>query len=347
MALNVSGATSCPVCGRPLQANTNVDAYHCPLANGGCGLAIAGTTLRSVPVHRIKAAMMGQGSAVPVPRPRSMTAYSAMAMLGESTPARELKPKEIVAEPIEGWRLWRVWQPAAATLFTRDEIMACADAYDRGENPFRGVLLQPKLMAVGIGNIPWDKTMHARCEMNGPRHPSMGVPHGPDDVPVAHCMCGMWAFKTLDDLLPRLISSQRETGMAYGTVQMWGRIIEHEHGYRAQHARPLKVTLLRGNDDAIARALATFYDCDVGCGPLPDAALALSGVQQQLQQQNLQLQAQQGGGMNLHSPPLPLPFSPLVFKEPEYAPFPWPSFVLLLACIAFVIWGVYVLVTAR
>jgi hypothetical protein len=27
----------------------------------------------------------------------------------------------------------------------------------------------------------------------------------------------------------------------FGTVLLWGRVIQHEHGYRAEYARPLKL----------------------------------------------------------------------------------------------------------
>lgn len=49
--------------------------------------------------------------------------------------------------------------------------------------------------------------------------------------PEAECACGIHAYKepiTLDAMTP----------MVYGTLNMWGKIIEHSEGYRAQYAYP-------------------------------------------------------------------------------------------------------------
>jgi hypothetical protein len=49
-----------------------------------------------------------------------------------------------------------------------------------------------------------------------------------------------------------------------GVVQLWGRVVQHEHGYRAEYARPLKLltvpSLMRSRDaEALLEAIAERY----------------------------------------------------------------------------------------
>lgn len=206
--------------------------------------------------------------------PSAVSFFSQMPMLPPSksargygfVPAVEFSDmKEIVAAPIEGWRLWRIIRRDQIETFTDDLVRELADAHDRGENPWRRLLLQPKLAALAQ-NCRWDRTMTAACVTDA---------HHPDEPPSRYCGCGVWAFKTEEDMSARLVDYLDEHGLpiAYGRVQLWGRIIEHQHGYRAQHARPFHVTIVGDNDDATARALAAFYGCEVGYGLPPDGAL--------------------------------------------------------------------------
>ena len=50
--------------------------------------------------------------------------------------------------------------------------------------------------------------------------------------------------------------------IAYGRVSLWGRIVEHKHGYRAQFAYPLDL-VLAGGDTALVDRLTTAYGIDV------------------------------------------------------------------------------------
>lgn len=45
--------------------------------------------------------------------------------------------------------------------------------------------------------------------------------------------CGVYAFKTAKDFLSQLADDMD----IYGRVALWGDIIEHENGYRAQYAK--------------------------------------------------------------------------------------------------------------
>jgi hypothetical protein len=71
--------------------------------------------------------------------------------------------------------------------------------------------------------------------------------------PASECWCGIYALKQLEgiehrELLPQLYQPGPDRGVhVIGVVLLWGRVIQHEHGYRAEYARPLR--LLTGPPD--------------------------------------------------------------------------------------------------
>lgn len=162
------------------------------------------------------------------------------------------KPLEHVAtaEPIIGWRVWRVEKPQTLTL---DAALAdhLADVYERGGNPFKG-LFGTRLGAVGQASSWNTASMAGHCNM-GQQH----------DVPHRNCSCGIWSVKDKESLWP-VIATYRKSGapIAFGQVQMWGHWYEHAKGYRAQYARPYDVEVV-GGDEATAHELRDFYNCDV------------------------------------------------------------------------------------
>lgn len=58
------------------------------------------------------------------------------------------------------------------------------------------------------------------------------------DAPVADCRCGLHASPTLD------ILRRTRCPAVLGRVALWGRVIEHERGYRARFAYPQRVRLI-------------------------------------------------------------------------------------------------------
>ena len=90
----------------------------------------------------------------------------------------------------------------------------------------------PELVPAGAGRggWPWRAPMTARCA-EGREHRS----------PDPSCGCGLSAFK------PE--TAHRSRGSRFpviGTVSMWGRIVEHQHGWRAEHAYPDRLRLVCG-----------------------------------------------------------------------------------------------------
>lgn len=96
--------------------------------------------------------------------------------------------------------------------------------------------------------------MDARC--------SYGIEHA--RVPAWDCQCGFYAYKT-DAALTR--SRYARGRIVIGRVALWGRVVDHDHGYRAEHAYP-QVLYLRGNElDDVIRSVGERYAIE--CVPLP------------------------------------------------------------------------------
>lgn len=91
-------------------------------------------------------------------------------------------------------------------------------------------------------------------------------------APVWHCGCGVHALKELAVAEQRLIEEmailhggwnaaafadyQPPTGRVWGSVKIWGRIVEHDIGYRAEYAYPGD---LYCQDAALATVVGALY----------------------------------------------------------------------------------------
>ncbi len=63
--------------------------------------------------------------------------------------------------------------------------------------------------------------------------------HGPDELPYFGCTCGVYAAKTMDHLHQ---CGYGKFGV-HGEVYLWGKVVEHERGWRAQFAYPKTLLL--------------------------------------------------------------------------------------------------------
>ena len=87
---------------------------------------------------------------------------------------------------------------------------------------------------------PWrpGQSQVARCKASA----IVGRGKATDDVhdaPQANCTCGVYAVKTLDHFR----SAGYERFGIHGEVYLWGKVVEHELGYRAQFAYPKNFVL--------------------------------------------------------------------------------------------------------
>jgi hypothetical protein len=83
-----------------------------------------------------------------------------------------------------------------------------------------------------------DRAVEGRCRVvPAARH--VRVVDRPTEVPDRDCTCGVYAAKNLEHL--------RELGYAdrgtYGEVYLWGKVVEHTQGWRAQFAYPKNLVL--------------------------------------------------------------------------------------------------------
>lgn len=94
-------------------------------------------------------------------------------------------------------------------------------------------------------------------------------------APVFRCDCGIHALKRADEAKARVTGERqaanfpyfligehyRPEGRAWGAVKLWGRIVEHKIGYRAQFAYPSELFC---DDEKLAVKIASLYG--VPCG---------------------------------------------------------------------------------
>jgi hypothetical protein len=126
----------------------------------------------------------------------------------------------IVREPIVGWRQWNFMYPHFLANLGNDTIY-----------------------------VPREK-IEARCE----EYSTIGTlvhrkDHSEQPAPHLTCMCGIYAYKEKPRLLReirkiysglRLVANNRYVPI-YGEINLWGKVIEHEDGYRAQFGYPRRL----------------------------------------------------------------------------------------------------------
>jgi len=116
----------------------------------------------------------------------------------------------ILREPIVGWRQWNFMYPHFLANLGYDTIY-----------------------------VPREK-IEARCEQED---------QSEQQAPHLTCTCGIYAYKEK----PRLLREIRNTygrplappfsglRLVYGEINLWGKVIEHEDGYRAQFGYPKRL----------------------------------------------------------------------------------------------------------
>jgi len=120
---------------------------------------------------------------------------------------------EVLVEPTEGWRTWNL-------------------SVDRAGGP----LLHPAGPSAGTW---WPRRpLEARCQAS----PVLSLFRPPHDAPNARCTCGIYAARSLGSMdRPR---PAWPPPPVVGTVSLWGRVVEHELGWRAAFAYPSRLRLV-------------------------------------------------------------------------------------------------------
>jgi hypothetical protein len=97
----------------------------------------------------------------------------------------------------------------------------------------------PLLHPVSVDGAPWSprEPFEARCESA-----SLVQRWWPHEAPARRCRCGIYAARSLDDFdRPR---PAWPPAAVVGTASLWGRVIEHDRGWRASSAYPSRVRLV-------------------------------------------------------------------------------------------------------
>jgi hypothetical protein len=97
----------------------------------------------------------------------------------------------------------------------------------------------------------WDVSDHGYLESVGtestwgPKRAIKAICSGNSshEAPQMACNCGYWSFKSHENLV-KAISGYASTVKVIGKVEIWGRVIECENGYRSEFAYPSELWLL-------------------------------------------------------------------------------------------------------
>lgn len=242
--------TACPYCAAQIESNEN----YCQ----NCGLFSM-------------AVRTGSGSII-----------GRVKLPGEPEAAEPLELEtDIVAEPVVAFRIWEIDTDKPIVL-TPNDIRELSEKWEAGLNPFH-LMSAPSLGGVGVSSDWTHPVMEAHCSP-----PDRNRQHC-DESPNAHCDCGIWALKDEEDV-SRVISRYRRDAMAWGTVQLWGTIVETELGYRAKYAKPLSINVY-GISQREADEIAEAYECDVQL--VTELPLAVQEEEEATRAAHAQVMAQQ------------------------------------------------------
>jgi hypothetical protein len=140
--------------------------------------------------------------------------------------------------------------------------------------------------------VRWQhRSMTARCELTNDHE---DVPH--TDGQCADPPCGVYAAKDVERIIGAHASLDVER-MAVGLVAMTGKVVEHEHGWRAEEVTVLALALVRGgriltadDPDEIELlfqgvGLSAGWNREEGTAPLPDRDRITEAIATYMQEQ--------------------------------------------------------------
>lgn len=152
------------------------------------------------------------------------------------------------------------------------------------------------------------------------------------DAPLWECDCGIHAHQTLKKAESRIIMERQgligfsrcpdtAEGRVWGELKLWGKVIVHEDGYRAQYAYPGK---LYCEDPRLARIVSTLYGVpvDVIVLEVPNDKVEWDYLLPPMQWLNPQFNPSALSGVYKfwrNTPPAPTPVAPAVAKFVQQA----------------------------
>ncbi|MGZ4131869.1 MAG: hypothetical protein ACXVWF_02380 [Actinomycetota bacterium] len=121
-------------------------------------------------------------------------------------------PSARADEAIEGWRIWNL-----------------AEA-----------LSSPRLLPASSGGGAWEPMRAVDAVCTAPALLRLGS--GRHRAPALGCSCGVYAGRSLETF-PRPRPAWPPATVV-GTVALWGSVVEHERGWRAEHAYPSRLRIV-------------------------------------------------------------------------------------------------------
>lgn len=76
--------------------------------------------------------------------------------------------------------------------------------------------------------------------------------HGQSDSPFAECSCGYYSFKTIESLANELTEGIERFRYIIGICDVWGKVIEHEYGYRSQYIYPRELWITKPEQEYLS-----------------------------------------------------------------------------------------------
>lgn len=176
-------------------------------------------------------------------------------------------------EPLLGWRVWHVLREGEPSLFHEPPDRNYRHLLDRCALREHDPLDVEALLVSLMVFKPWPRRapLQAFCAKTGERkvckHGYMGKSKAASFAALLRGdtghVCGIHAFKTEEQALLHKLTAG---GEAVGQVSLWGHVVEHEEGYRAEFAYPYSLQLYpmtTGQEPNRLRSLRRGYGVDV------------------------------------------------------------------------------------
>jgi hypothetical protein len=143
------------------------------------------------------------------------------------------KELELRVGPLMGWRCWRIAGPPEAPL---SEVV-----------PLRLLSVNHEEM-----QYPGDRGWATADCSRTPGHPGNPTIR-PHSAPGEECSCGFYAYNTYTAALQHAVGTPGPS--VVGSIELSGRVLVHELGYRAERARVVKVAFPNPRVDILKREI--------------------------------------------------------------------------------------------
>lgn len=183
-------------------------------------------------------------------------------------------PDEIVVHNLNGVKITRHWRTTPRDkgfvfeVFWRQGYWTGRSVHDalrkvRATFPKPVKQVVGEIMAVRGWRVIGDmlRSVSAQAIWEGPIVHADVAPDFDSARPFTGSTSGIYAVKPTPNMIRALIRDYHPD--AYGFVGLYGRVVEHANGYRAQHCIVRRIILRFPASEAYVKLLADRYECDV------------------------------------------------------------------------------------